>query len=92
VSLESKNRLRTKTPASSVELERGNIDLRLLEAYPIPITKTLLYYLNTKIATPSSGSVVKSPYPILTEVPTRRSTRSTAEVVDLISSPKLGSQ
>jgi hypothetical protein len=92
VSLESENLQRTETPASSVELEMGNIDPRLLEAHPVPITKTSPCYSNTEIATPSGGSAVESPHPISTEVPTRRSTRSTAEVADLASSPEPGSQ
>ncbi|KAJ5692393.1 hypothetical protein N7462_001816, partial [Penicillium macrosclerotiorum] len=78
-SLESEKRPIIKTPASSVELELGNIDPRLLEDYPVPITNSLPYQSDTETLDSSGRFVLKNTKPSSVEVPIRRSTRGTAK-------------
>ena len=92
MSLESESRQRTETPVSSVELEMGNIDPRLLEAHPVLTTEPLPCHSDTESLTHSDGFVVKNSHPGSTEVPIRRSTRSTAKVTDVIPAPELKSE
>lgn len=87
-SLESEKRPIIETPASSVELELGNIDPRLLEAHPVPITNSLPYQSDTETLDSSGGSVLKNTKPSSVEVPIRRSTRGTAKVTELTPAPE----
>ncbi|KAJ5993329.1 hypothetical protein N7451_009053 [Penicillium sp. IBT 35674x] len=87
-SLESENRQRIETPASSVELELGNIDPRLLEAHPVPITNSLPYQSDTETPDSSGGSILKNSKPSSVEVPIRRSTRGTAKLTELTPAPE----
>lgn len=59
MSLESENRQRIETPASSVELEMGDIDPCLLKALPVLITRSLPCHSDTEVLTRSGGSVVE---------------------------------
>lgn len=86
ISSESENRQRTETPGSSVELEMGHIDPRLLEACPVPITKSLPCHSDSEIPTNSGGSTVENSHPT-NKVPTRRSRRGIAKVTDVTPEP-----
>ncbi|KAJ5649238.1 uncharacterized protein N7484_002961 [Penicillium longicatenatum] len=82
VSFEMENRQMTETPASSIDLELKNIDPRLLEAPPLPITMALPNPSDTELLSCSGGSPSKDLSPNSAETLIRRSTRSTAKVTE----------